>query len=320
MADPEHVEILKQGVEVWNKWRNEHRIRTPELNHVDLNRSQLSGADLSSADLGGSNLCGADLSRADLSNSYIYFANLSDVNLFDAQFSGAQLRGSQLRRANLRNARFDNATLTRANLVMANLTGTDFSRTYLDGADFTGAQLGYGSFGDTELSQVKGLDTVKHAGPSTIGIDTIYKSHGNIPEVFLRGCGLSDWQIETVKLYQTELSNEEITNVLYRVHDLRAHQSIQISPLFISYSHADSSFVNKMETYLNEKGVRFWRDIHHSMAGRLEKQIDHAIRLNPTVLLILSSQSVKSDWVEHEARLARKLEQEIGRDVLCPIA
>jgi hypothetical protein len=29
---------------------------------------------------------------------------------------------------------------------------------------------------------------------------------------------------------------------------------------------------------------------------------------------------VKSDWVEHEARKARELEKETGRDVLCPVA
>jgi hypothetical protein len=52
----------------------------------------------------------------------------------------------------------------------------------------------------------------------------------------------------------------------------------------------------------------------------VERQIDRAIRLNPTVLLVLSSHSVQSDWVEHEARLARKLEKETKRDVLCPVA
>jgi hypothetical protein len=60
--------------------------------------------------------------------------------------------------------------------------------------------------------------------------------------------------------------------------------------------------------------------MHHAAAGRLEKQIDHAIRHNPTVLLILSEHSTESDWVEHEARLARKLEKELGCDVLCPVA
>ena len=57
-----------------------------------------------------------------------------------------------------------------------------------------------------------------------------------------------------------------------------------------------------------------------STAGRLEKVVDRAMRLNPTVLLVLSENSVKSDWVEHEAREARELEKELGRDVLCPVA
>jgi len=52
----------------------------------------------------------------------------------------------------------------------------------------------------------------------------------------------------------------------------------------------------------------------------MEKQFDRAMRQNPTVVLILSSNSIKSDWVEHEVRLARGLEKETGCDVLCPIA
>ena len=52
----------------------------------------------------------------------------------------------------------------------------------------------------------------------------------------------------------------------------------------------------------------------------METQIDRAIRLNPTVLLVLSENSVESDWVEWESAKARELEKELGRDVLCPVA
>jgi hypothetical protein len=41
--------------------------------------------------------------------------------------------------------------------------------------------------GAVDLSAVVGLDTIHHTGPSTIGIDTFFKSKGKIPEVFLRG-------------------------------------------------------------------------------------------------------------------------------------
>jgi hypothetical protein len=102
--------------------------------------------------------------------------------------------------------------------------------------------------------------------------------------------------------------------------DLRASQPIQISPLFISYSRKDAEFVDYLEKFLKGKGIRYWRDIHDATSGKLEKQIDSAIRLNPTVLLILSEHSLNSDWVEHEVRLARKLEKETNREVLCPIA
>jgi len=52
----------------------------------------------------------------------------------------------------------------------------------------------------------------------------------------------------------------------------------------------------------------------------VETQLDSAIRLNPTVLFVLSEHSLSSDWVEHEVRTARTLEKEMGRDVLCPVA
>ncbi|MCI0550403.1 MAG: toll/interleukin-1 receptor domain-containing protein, partial [Anaerolineae bacterium] len=149
---------------------------------------------------------------------------------------------------------------------------------------------------------------------------TIHKSKGKIPEEFLRGCGLSDADIEYAKLSNPDFSNEDVNKILYKVYELRANQAVQISPLFISYSHADGVFVDKLERHLNKNGIRFWRDVHDMKSGRIETQIDRAIRQNPTVLLILSEHSLKSDWVEHEVRTARELEKEMERDALCPVA
>ena len=39
MANPEHLAKLKEGVEVWNKWRKDN----PEIRH-DLAESNLTGA------------------------------------------------------------------------------------------------------------------------------------------------------------------------------------------------------------------------------------------------------------------------------------
>jgi hypothetical protein len=61
MANPEHLVMLKRGVEVWNRWRRVHV--HPE---VDLSGADLSEADLNRADLGGANLSRANLSGASL--------------------------------------------------------------------------------------------------------------------------------------------------------------------------------------------------------------------------------------------------------------
>jgi len=195
-----------------------------------------------------------------------------------------------------------------------------FIETNFNKTNFTHAKLGNTIFGKNDLTTSIGLEVIQHDFPSIIGIDTFQKSQGKIPIEFLRGSGLSDIDIEYAKLANPELSNEEISEITQNIFDLKATRPIQISSLFISYSHANSDFVNKLEARLNKQGIRFWRDIHDATSGRLEKQIDRAIRHNPTVLVILSEHSTSSDWVEHEVRLARKLEKELGRDVLCPIA
>jgi hypothetical protein len=235
---------------------------------------------------------------------------LRRADLSDANLKGSYLSKSDLSRANLKRADLSGADLTLANLSKANLVGSILSQ----------AVVGSTTFVNLSLSRTVGLEQIVHWGPSSISTDVFTLSKGNIPDVFLRGCGLPDWEVESVKLHDPGLNNEEINRILYRVYDLRARQAIQISPLFISYSHGDGAFVDKLENHLNRKGIRFWRDIHEAKAGRLETQVDRAIHQASTVLLILSEHSIRSDWVEHEVRTARAREKEMKRDVLCPVA
>ena len=310
MANQEQLAILKQGVEVWNKWRDENRSTKIYLSEANLWKTDLRGANLSESRLGLANFNWANLNWANFSRANLNAANLAWADLSETNFTLAELNETNLRAANL----------SKANLSEAYLGEADFKRADLKEADFGRAIAGGTIFGNIDLSKAIGLETVRHESPSTIGIDTLQLSKGKIPAVFLRGCGLSDFEIEAAKLYAPDNSNQEINDILYKIYDLRARQSIQVSPLFISYSHADAAFVDRLEVALNEKGIRFWRDIHHATSGRLERQIEQAIRHNPTVLLILSKNSVESDWVQHEVRKARGLEKELGRDVLCPVA
>jgi uncharacterized protein YjbI with pentapeptide repeats len=100
MADEERLQIIRQGVVAWNKWRKKHAESfRPELGRAFLDVTDLREANLREANLREANLREAKLGGADLSG-----AKLSAATLSEADLSGANLRGAQLILTDLRNA------------------------------------------------------------------------------------------------------------------------------------------------------------------------------------------------------------------------
>jgi hypothetical protein len=185
-------------------------------------------------------------------------------------------------------------------LSEADLSRADLSRAHLGGADLSGAVIGLTTFAVLDLSEVKGLDTIEHAGPSEISISTIYKSRGQIPEAFLRGCGVPD----TFIAYMRSLTG----------------QAFNYYSCFISYSHKDEAFAQRLHADLQAKGVRCWFAPEDMEGGKkLYDQIDQAIRVHDKLLLVLSEHSIGSPWVMTEIRRARKAEVRDGQRKLFPI-
>lgn len=151
-----------------------------------------------------------------------------------------------------------------------------------------------------DLSQVKGLETAKHFGPSYIDIRTIYRSGGNIPEVFLRGAGVPDNFITFMK---------SLTS-----------QAFDFYSCFISHSSKDREFVERLYADLQSKGVRCWYAPEDLKIGEpFLLGIDQGIRLHDKLLLVLSEHSVDSGWVQHEVLSAMSKEQGKEPWVLFPI-
>src|SRR5437763_1115612 len=176
----------------------------------------------------------------------------------------------------------------------------DLSEADLSGADFSGAKVAWTTFGNVDLSLAKGLETVQHEGPSTIGIDTIYLSQGSIPEVFLKGAGVDDTFITYIRSL--------------------VGKPIEYYSCFISYSSKDEAFAKRLYTDLQSHNVRCWfapEDLKWRVLTR--PSIDEAIRLHDKLLLILSKSSVSSGWVEREVKTALAKERKEKRTVLFPV-
>ena len=191
-------DILVQDVQVWNQWREEHPPIQPDFSECIFRGDDLHDVDLHDADLSNANLQGTNLRGANL-----HGADLRDADLFEADLRGADLSGADLR-----------------------------------GADLFEAIVGWTNFGLVDLSVVKKSETTRHRGPSTIGIDTVYLSEGNIPETFLRNVGIPDSFIEYMR---SLVSNP-----------------IDYYSCFISYSSKDQAFAERLHADLRSKGVRCW--------------------------------------------------------------
>jgi uncharacterized protein YjbI with pentapeptide repeats len=135
MANKKHLEILKQGVEVWNQWVKENLISEADLRKADLR--------------------GADLIRVNLS-----MANLNGANFDEANLRGANLQMANLMKANLRKANLSNADLSATILRGVDLSGANLSFVQALEADFEGAILTGACLGDWHINKATNLNNI----------------------------------------------------------------------------------------------------------------------------------------------------------------
>jgi uncharacterized protein YjbI with pentapeptide repeats len=331
MANLKHMDIIKRGVDSWNSWRINNSHILPSLSEAGLHMAYLNKANLSKADLSDAGLRLADLIEANLKGADLNWANLSEANLRGANIRGANLQGANmtgsnlhasklnyanLHQANISRADMSNAELVRANLCGADLSGADLSGAIikdanliganltgarLDGADLSSAIVGSTLFGNVDLSNVEGLESLLHLGPSTVGIDTIYKSRGKVPVVFLKNAGVPRHLIDYIEVF--------------------VDQNKKYYSCFISYTEENEDFAHKLFEDLQTYGVRCWlateklkrRDRNHAI-------IDSAVKLHDKNILILSEDSVDRDWVENEYNAVIEREVKEGKNVLVLIS
>jgi uncharacterized protein YjbI with pentapeptide repeats len=234
MANQEHLDILKQGVEVWNKWRVENPEIQPDLQKADLSGADLNnfylwGADLSRANLrraklnfaflnngatfrdailSEATLWGAKLYEADFSGAALNDADLNSANLYRVILSHADLSGANLRSTHLEKANLSHAILRFTNLSGANLSEAHLSRATLrfadlSGADFSGADLSGAILNEANLSGVV------FSGATLRGADF---SGTNLSGKNFSGMDLSGVNLNETSLIKTNFSHANLSN------------------------------------------------------------------------------------------------------------
>ena len=240
MANKQHLDILKQGVEVWNQWRKEHHDIHPNLSGVVLDGAHLNDVRLSFSGLSEASFRNAELRRAyfvssDLSYVNFSSANLNEAHLDRAKLNRANLSGATLQYTKIRSADLSGANLSGADLSFANLDRTSFNNTNLHETNFSFARLRFAEFFNVDLSTARGLDTIIHGGSSHLGVQTLSRSLNKLPAAFLQGTGTPNSMLTYAR---------------------SQHQNAAVyAACLLTYTSPDEDFAKQLETDLQTHGV-----------------------------------------------------------------
>lgn len=174
MANQDHLNILRQGVEVWNQWRVANPNIQPDLTKAHAWRrnydgANFAGSDLTEANFSNASLVGANFNKAilnaanfheaDLSSASLVEAGLYIANLWKTKLIGADLSLANLQNAECYEADFENALLVGADLTKANLHKAKFRKANLHKANLSRADARMGNFTGATLTQAEFLET-----------------------------------------------------------------------------------------------------------------------------------------------------------------
>ena len=194
MANQEHVKWLGEGVEAWNRRREQKDFR-PDFSGAILRDAKLCNANLLQANLTNAVLIKADLRDATLSNTDLRDADFSFSNLIGANLLNAKLRGADLRLADLIGANLSYSEPWKAEL---------YSPTPDDGTI-------QGAAGEAQKKNKKKIKSIECLLQKYRGLRDKYKEkkHSDDVEFFFRGERSSSWELRPSVMRSIERNKSE---------------------------------------------------------------------------------------------------------------
>lgn len=311
---------------IWNQWKEKQGSNKIELKALSITNENLEGYNFSettftrtevtdcvvNGDFYGAIFVDSDFSRTRFVDSNFRNTNarnckfissfLEKIKLEKSQWDNVNFLGSKILKSNFWLSHFDKcifvgAKFDRVNLCEAQLVQNDF-----ENAEFSECEIGPTKLFENNFYNVSGLDQFYHRSTSSIDVRTVMNPNFELPNTFLRGIGIPNVLLDYLPSLKA------------------SNNPLQFYSCFISYSHQDEEFARKLYSRLRDSDISVWFAPEDLRGGeKLHQQIDEAIKIYDKLLVILSPNSIKSDWVQEEILKARKKELKSGKRTLFPL-
>ena len=293
------IKLLNCEAAVWDKWRDDNPSIRPDLCGIDLSGKDLSGRDFHYVNFQNAILIGTNFSDCNLSSANFTAAQMQNCTINHTLAEWADFSDACLDNATLMGSCFEKASMERVSMHKVNAARSSFLGACLRGAALDKARLGLTLFVDTNLYGATGLESCEHGSFSYIDHRTVAQS-GEVDAAFMEGCGLPE--------------------PLIRHYPDLVKGTIRYVDCFISCSEADIGFAELLYRNLEGNGVKCWLYKHDMPWGaRQWDSIDDAIGGNDKLILVLSKDSIQSEWVEDEVTKVFAEERIRNKDILLPL-
>lgn len=247
MANAEHLAILKEGVEVWNEWRELNPKIKPDLSRVyfvefippiiiswpmleeSLNeievkqsgdslfidtptfpRFRYTGDDLERVKLGQEGLRDFNFYKCNLKGSFFDKVDLSNANFISAEISGGRFKYSNLTRAN-----FQKTKLTNVKFDNSKIHETCFTRATLNNADLSGIHI---ASSDLSLANLTGA-ILRRSIIESSNLQKVNFSGANLRKAKFREVNCSGANFKDVKFNEANLRGTDFQGANFDMTD-----------------------------------------------------------------------------------------------------
>ena len=100
--------------------------------------------------------------------------------------------------------------------------------------------------------------------------------------------------------------------MLYNPSNTPGQDGFDMTQVFLSYSRKDISFIERLAADLKNAGIDVWYDVSRIAGGaRWRSEIENALRNSQHVIVVLSPDSIVSEWVEREFLFSSNLRRKV---------
>jgi uncharacterized protein YjbI with pentapeptide repeats len=214
LANPEHVALVKAGVNEIARWREMNHVipNTPARHTLNYRLEDRTTSEVFAPEFVYGrpklDLTGAILTRAKLARADLAFDELNGVDLTNSNLRLADLQGASLQSAHLSRSNLTRAVLTRANLSRCVLTRSNLSWSTLGWAELVGADLSY-----SDLSSAN-LEGANLANADLTG--------ANLTSASLNGANLRGSILSSTCLKQADLTGADLRGATFNRADFES--------------------------------------------------------------------------------------------------